>query len=277
MTSILLIQCADRIGLVATLAQTMAEANSNIVSMREYVDEENMMFFCRMELHGPFLTATTIGKLNTLLPYGVHIVYNPQPVKNIVVLVSKEHHCLADLLVRNHFGTLPVKVQSVIGNHKELGDICKRFDVPFFYINTTDKTKQQFEGELMKTIEQFKPDLLVLAKFMRILSPDFVGAFTNRVINIHHSFLQAFIGANPYKQAYQRGVKLIGATAHFVTNDLDEGPIISQQIIEVNHSFTAKNMSKAGKEVETAVLARALKLAAENRILVWNHKTVIFE
>ena len=262
---------------MATLAETMASAENNIVSMREFVDVENTMFFCRIELQGPPLPPGIISRLKTLLPYGARVTYNPTRIKRTVILVTKEHHCLADLLIRNHFATLPIQLMAVVGNHPHLGDIAGRFDIPFHFITHEGKSKAEFENEVSGQVTHYQPDLLVLAKFMRILSPSFVARFPLRMVNIHHSFLPAFIGASPYRQAYERGVKLIGATAHYVTNDLDEGPIISQQIIEVNHSYTASDMAKAGKEVEQAVLARALRLVAEDRVLVWGNKTVVFE
>jgi formyltetrahydrofolate deformylase len=211
------------------------------------------------------------------LPPGAFININPLPDKKIVVLVTKEYHCLADILVRNYFCTLGATVLGVIGNHATLGDICRRFDMPFFYISHEQKTKAEFEANITSVIEGFTPDYIVLAKFMRILSPALVAKFPMRIINIHHSFLPAFIGANPYRQAFERGVKLIGATAHFVSNELDEGPIIAQQIIPVSHSFTAADMVKAGKEIETSVLARALKLVFEDRVFIYKNKTVVFE
>jgi formyltetrahydrofolate deformylase len=193
------------------------------------------------------------------------------------VFVTKEYHCLADILIRNHFKTLGASVQCVVGNHITLENICDRFDIPFYHVPHAEKDKQAFEEELKNIIAIYRYDYLVLAKFMRILSPEFVSNFPMRIINIHHSFLPAFIGANPYRKAFERGVKLIGATAHFVTNDLDEGPIIAQQIIPVNHSFTAGSMMKAGKEIETAVLAKALQLVIDDRVFVYKNKTVVFE
>jgi formyltetrahydrofolate deformylase len=262
---------------VATLAETMAAADNNIISMREHVDEEHNMFFCRIELNGPPLPPGIVAKLKTLLPYGATVTFDPTRVKKLVVLVSKEHHCLADLLIRNHFNTLPIQILAVVGNHPGLADITNRFGLPYHFITHEEKSKQDFEAQIIEQIRSYCPDVLVLAKFMRILSPEFVAQFSNKILNIHHSFLPAFIGANPYRKAYERGVKLIGATAHFVTNDLDEGPIISQQIIEVNHTYNAAEMAKAGKEVEQAVLARSLRLVAEDRVLVWGNKTIVFE
>ena len=196
--------------------------------------------------------------------------------KKIIVLVTKEYHCLADILIRNHFKTLGASVQCVIGNHITLENICDRFDIPFHSISHEEKEKGAFEEELKNAIGTYNYDYLVLAKFMRILSPEFVSHFPTQIINIHHSFLPAFIGANPYRKAFERGVKLIGATAHFVTNDLDEGPILVQKVTSVDHSFTAKDMVKAGHEVETAVLSEAIKLVFDDRVFVRGNKTVIF-
>jgi formyltetrahydrofolate deformylase len=204
------------------------------------------------------------------------IIINPLPEKKVVILVTKEYHCLADILVRNYFKTLGATVQCVIGNHATLQDVCERFSIPFHHI-PHEQSKDEFEAAIAQTIENYQPDYVVLAKFMRILSPGFVAKFNTRLINIHHSFLPAFVGASPYRQAYERGVKVIGATAHFVTNDLDEGPIIAQQTIPVNHTFTAADMVKAGREIETAVLAKALQLVFDDRVFVYKNKTVVFE
>jgi formyltetrahydrofolate deformylase len=158
-----------------------------------------------------------------------------------------------------------------------LKDICERFQVPFFLVNNENKSKEQFESELLEVIKKLPHEYLVLAKFMQIPFTKFVELFPMRIVNIHHSFLPAFTGASPYKQAYKRGVKLIGATAHFVTNDLDEGPIIEQQIIHINHAYTTADMIIAGKEIEKSVLAKALKMLFEDRVFVYNNKTIVFE
>jgi len=274
---VILIQCKDKVGLVASIAGVMAQKNINIVSMREHVDIAANRFFARLVSDHHIDSGDLMHELQRALPADAFISVNPEPEKKIVVLVTKEYHCLSDILVRNHFKTLGATVQCVIGNHPTLKNICDRFELPFYEISHEKKSKEDFESGLLKVINKYLPDYLVLAKFMRILSPEFVKRFPMHIINIHHSFLPAFAGANPYKQAYKRGVKLIGATAHFVTNDLDEGPIIEQQIIHVNHTFTASDMIKAGKEIETAVLARALKLVFEDRVFVYNNKTVVFE
>jgi formyltetrahydrofolate deformylase len=274
---IIVIQCSDRVGLVGAIASVVAKQQLNIISMREYVDKDATLFFMRLEVEEIGDPPSLDALIKEVLPTDAMIVINPQPQKKVVVMVTKEYHCLADILIRNFFNTLGATVQCVIGNHADLQDICKRFDMPFFLVPHELKSKEEFEQEITKIIQPYQPDYIVLAKFMRILSPQFVAQYPMRVINIHHSFLPAFVGANPYRQAFQRGVKLIGATAHFVSNELDEGPIIAQQIIPANHSYTVADMVRAGKEIETAVLANALKMVFEDRVFVYNNKTVVFD
>lgn len=272
---IIVIQCKDKVGLVAAISATLAKHLLNIVSMREHVDHNENVFFTRLEVDAGD-DAGIEDSLRKILPEGAYISVNPEPIKKVVVLATKEYHCLSDILVRNHFNTLGASVQCVIGNHAKLQNICERFDIPFYHISHEQASKAEFEQQVIDTIKQYTPDYVVLAKFMRILSPQFVAEFPMKIINIHHSFLPAFIGANPYKQAFERGVKLIGATAHYVSNELDEGPIIAQQIVPVNHSYNWTDMVKAGQEVETAVLAKALKLVFEDRVFVYKNKTVVF-
>jgi formyltetrahydrofolate deformylase len=274
---VILIQCKDRVGLVAAIAGLMAQKNINIVSMREHVDTVANQFFVRLVAEQHTDADPLLNDLRAALPEDAIISVNPDPEKKVILLVTKEYHCLSDILVRNHFKTLGARVQCVVGNHDVLQDICHRFEVPFFLVSHENKSKEKFESELLEVINKYPHDYLVLAKFMRILSPQFVKVFPMQIINIHHSFLPAFVGANPYKQAYTRGVKLIGATAHFVTNNLDEGPIIEQQIIQVNHTYTTADMVKAGKEIEKGVLAKALKMVFEDRVFVYKNKTIVFE
>ena len=274
---IVVIQCKDQVGLVAAVSGVLAGEGLNIVSLREHVDKAENRFFIRIDVEQERDAATLGQKLQQVLPPGALVTVNPLPQKKIVVLVTKEYHCLADILVRNHFNTLGATVTCVIGNHSLLGDICRRFEIPFYHVSHEQTSKEAFEEALLEKIRAQQPDYIVLAKFMRILSPAFIAQFPMRIINIHHSFLPAFTGASPYRQAYERGVKLIGATAHFVTNELDEGPIIAQQIIPAGHSFTAAGMVSAGKEIETAVLSRALRLVFDDRVFVYKNKTVVFE
>ncbi len=274
---VIIIQCKDRVGLVADISSTLAKNDFNIISMREHVDLEENKFFARLVVDGIKNPQNIEMAIIQVLPSGAVVKVNPLPEKKIVILVTKEYHCLSDILTRNHFKTLGANVQCVIGNHPDLKDITEQFSIPFHLVSHENKSKENFEAELTNIILPHKPDYLILAKFMRILSPEFITSFKLKIINIHHSFLPAFIGAYPYRQALKRGVKIIGATAHFVTNDLDEGPIITQKTIPVNHSFALIDLIKAGRENETATLARAMQLVFEDRVFVFNNRTVVFE
>ncbi len=270
------IKCSDRTGLIANISGTLFNHSLNILAMKEFVEVETQTFFARLEIAGNLLPAGLHSELIKLLPPDAEVEILSKKRKNIVILVTKEHHCLADLLVRYYFNELHANVQAVIGNYDLLSPFAEKFNVPFHNISHAEKTIEEFETEILTQLDQYQPDYIILAKFMRILSPEFVKQYNNRIINIHHSFLPAFIGANPYRKAYERGVKLIGATAHIVNNDLDEGPIITQRIIPVHHDNGLRDMIEAGKEVEKAVLAEALKLVFEDRIFVSGNKTIIF-
>ena len=271
------IQCEDRVGLVAAISGLIAQESINIISMREHVDTEQHLFFARLEMEDNENAQLLKNKLKEVLPQNATINIHTSQEKKVVVMVTKEYHCLGDILIKNHFKTLGATVQCVIGNHAVLEEVCTKFNIPFHFISHTEKDKPSFEKEILDTLKQYEFDYLVLAKFMRILSSDFISQYKHKVINIHHSFLPAFIGANPYRQAFDRGVKLIGATAHFVTDHLDEGPIIAQNINPVNHTFSVADMMRAGKEIEKTTLSRALQLVFEDRVFVYNNKTVIFE
>ncbi|WP_426789725.1 formyltetrahydrofolate deformylase [Sphingobacterium sp. WOUb80] len=276
--TLILIQCQDAVGLVANISNTLAKYQLNIVTMREYVDEEANKFFVRVVCNGLVAEQKLLSdSLSEVLPPSAQIQINPNNRKKIVVLVTKEHHCLADILVRQHFETWGAEVQAVIGNYESLRSFTEKFDIPFHCISHENLTKETFEKQLIAQIQNYNFDYIILAKFMRILSPQFVSTFENKLVNIHHSFLPAFIGANPYKQAHARGVKIIGATAHFVTDQLDEGPIIVQDIRHVNHTYTVKDMVTAGKEIEKAVLSRAIRLLSEDRVMRNDYKTIVFE
>lgn len=276
--TLILIQCQDAVGLVSNISNVLAKHKLNIITMREYVDQENNKFFVRVVCAGNVEESNGLySHLKAVLPEKATIAINPSKTKRLAVLVTKEHHCLADILVRHYFGTLQADVCAVIGNYDNLRDFAERFDIPYFHISHEGKTKEDFEEQLATQLKELKPDIIVLAKFMRILSPSFVSKFENKIINIHHSFLPAFIGANPYKQAHDRGVKIIGATAHFVTNDLDEGPIIVQNIKNIDHSYDVLKMKRAGQEVEKAVLTRALQLIVEDRVMLNGNKTIVFK
>jgi formyltetrahydrofolate deformylase len=273
---IVTIQCKDQVGLVAAISGLLARENINIVSMREFVDTEDKRFFARIELQSTPDSSALTRMLAQVLPEGSGIEVRPQTRKRLVVLVTKEHHCLSDLLIRHHFKNAPFEIAAVIGNYDVLRDITGRFGVPYVQVSHEGRTKEEFEAELTRELAKHRFDYVVLAKFMRILSDPFVAPLEGRVINIHHSFLPAFIGAHPYKQAYERGVKLIGATAHFVTHVLDEGPIITQQSIPVDHSQSVHDMIRAGREIETSVLAQAVRQVCEDRVFIHKNRTIVF-
>lgn len=215
-------------------------------------------------------------KLESILPCGASIALKREAKKSLVILATKENHCLGDLLLRQESGELNAQIKAVIANRNDLASLVERFNIPFFWVDSEGVSREAHEASLREIIERFSPDLLALAKYMRILSPEFVAHYEGRIINIHHSFLPAFVGANPYKQAHKRGVKIIGATAHFVTNALDEGPIIAQDIIHINHTYSWRDMQKAGRDVEKAVFAHALDLVLNDRVFVSGNKTIVF-
>jgi formyltetrahydrofolate deformylase len=274
--NVIRIKCADRKGLIAVIAGVMFSNGHNIVAMKEFVESQSATFFMRLEISGEPDELKIKDDLEKVLPEAAEINIIARRRKSIVILVTKEHHCLSDLLVRHYFNELHADVRAVIGNHDTLRPFAEKFDIPFQYISHEGVEKDEYERKLMAAIVAEKPDYIILAKFMRILSPQFVAAFRDRIINIHHSFLPAFKGANPYKKAFERGVKLIGATAHIVNDDLDEGPIITQKIIPVQHDDDLNDMVEAGHEIEKSVLADALKMVLEDRVFVSGNKTIIF-
>ncbi|WP_018626359.1 formyltetrahydrofolate deformylase [Niabella aurantiaca] len=275
---IILIQCTDQVGLVAAVSKVMADADLNIISMREYVNAEANRFYLRLEIADGDIKASQVEEqLLKVLPSNCSIFINTAVKKRVAVLVTKEYHCLGDILLRNYFNTLGASVACVVGNHETLRSLTGKFDIPFHYVDHQGLSKEAFEEAVSAVLKGYTFDYIILAKFMRILSPGFVAAHPHRIINIHHSFLPAFVGASPYRQAYERGVKMIGATAHFVTDTLDEGPIIAQQIIPVNHAYSIKDMVTLGKEIEESVLAKALQLVLQDRVIVDGNKTVVFE
>ena len=274
----ILISCPDQVGLVTNITRVLASHQLNIVAMREFVDEENKAFFTRIACTGDFEETEKLKvKLLENLPNAADVNLITEQEKKVAVLVTKEYHCLSEILIKNQFKTLGANVQCVIGNYETLRNFTEKLGIPYFHVSHEHKDKEQFESEIKEIINQFDIDYLVLAKFMRILSADFVKDYAGKIINIHHSFLPAFIGANPYRQAFERGVKIIGATAHFVTNNLDEGPIITQHTTHIDHNFGVKEMVRAGKEIEKKVLLDALELIFEDRVFVSGNKTIVFK
>ncbi len=273
-----LIDCKDEKGLVYKVSKTFFEFGLNVEKNREFVDATNGKFFMRSEVSGKFDPLALEAELKTVLPEKANIrLVEPKP-KRIVLMATKESHCLGDILIRHEAGELEAEILGVVSNYDTLRTLVEKFEIPYIHVSHEGLQRAEHESRILEALERFGTiDYIVLAKYMRILTPEFVGHYEERIINIHHSFLPAFIGANPYKQAYDRGVKIIGATAHFVNNNLDEGPIIAQDVIPVTHAMDWQQMRNAGRDVEKIVLAKALKLALEDKIFVYANKTVIFD
>jgi formyltetrahydrofolate deformylase len=274
MRYILLIDSKDEKGLIYKISKTLFENGINITNEQEFVDNENSKFFYRSEISGEVNIDTLKTKLQNSLPFA-NIQITQKRRKKIVILATKEAHALGDILIKQYSKDFDIDILSVIANRENLKDLVEKFNIPFHYINADNIDRVTHENKMINIIDSLNPDLIILAKFMRILTPNFVQKYPNKIINIHHSFLPAFIGANPYKQAYKRGVKIIGATAHFVNNDLDDGPIIEQDVIRVNHEMSWEEMRNKGRDIEKNVLSRAIKLAIEDRIFVYDNKTII--
>jgi formyltetrahydrofolate deformylase len=276
-STVLLINCPDQPGLVFKISQIIFRHQLNIISNGEFVERTFNHFFMRTEFSGEYDRNILLQELQTALPSEAEIGLRDLQKKNICLFATKEHHCLSDLLIRHSFSELDATIQCVISNRRNLEELTLKFGVPFMYVPHENKSRESHEAELLHLVSKYQPDFLVLAKYMRILTPSFISHFTNRIVNIHHSFLPAFAGANPYVQAYERGVKVIGATAHFVNNNLDDGPIIAQSVIPVAHTHSSKEMAEAGRDVEKNVLARSLKIVLNDRLFVYRNKTIIFD
>ncbi len=276
MRIVLKIQTPDKKGLIAEITRSIFELNLNILRNDEFVDKESNLFFMRSEIEGECDFLELRRRISGGLSNDAKVEISEYKRKKIVILCTKENHCLGDLLIRYDSGELNADIMAVISNYEILKPLCEKFKLPFVCITSENRTREEHEREILEVLDGLNFDYMVLAKYMRILSADFVERFEGRIINIHHSFLPAFVGANPYKQAYERGVKIIGATAHFVNNALDEGPIICQDITKINHTMDWKDMQKSGRDVEKIVLAKALNLALEERIFIYNNKTIVF-
>ena len=248
----------------------------NIVSNQEFVDAGSRRFFMRTEFEGETNCSRLEAETRAVLPAGADVQARLPAPRRLAVLVSKEHHCLADLLVRQAYGELNAEIVAVVGNHDFLRPLAEKFEVPFVLADSANRSREEQEAELQRLLEPFRPELLVLAKYMRVLSPEFVARWPHRMLNIHHSFLPAFAGAKPYHQAHERGVKVIGATAHFVTDQLDQGPIIVQQVTPVDHTYEPRHLVQAGRDIEQIVLSRALRLLLEDRVFLCGNRTIIF-
>lgn len=272
-----LIDCPDESGLIARVTGVLHRHGGNIVENGEYVDPDSRRFFMRTAVEGIGDADLLERVLRAELPGKASIRLSGENRKKVVLMATREPHCLGDLLIRASFGDLPMDVAGVIANHDTLRRLTESFGVPFHHVGHDELSREAHEEKVRSLIDAEAPDLVVMAKYMRILSSDFIYAYPNRVVNIHHSFLPAFVGANPYRQAWERGVKIIGATAHYASRDLDEGPIIAQDVIPVNHNHGPREMARNGRDVEKRVLARAVRFVLEDRVVVTGNKTVVFE
>jgi len=277
---ILTLSCPDRLGLVHAVSGFLLERSGNIEEAAQYNDTGTGLFFMRVQFacdqlgFEPLQTQLAEWAKPLQLQWQLHA--QAQAMRT-VILVSKEGHCLNDLLFRWKSGLLPLDIRAIISNHREFYQLAASYNVPFHHLPVTASTKTQVEARQIEIIDGEAAELVVLARYMQILSNDLCHQLSGRAINIHHSFLPSFKGAKPYYQAHDRGVKLIGATAHYVTADLDEGPIIEQDVARVDHSKTVEDLTALGRDTESQVLARAVKWHSEHRVLINGHKTVIFK
>ncbi|MCC8999147.1 MAG: formyltetrahydrofolate deformylase [Candidatus Contendobacter sp.] len=275
---ILTIACPDQVGIVAAVSNALAAHHGNIVESNQFSDTESGRFFMRLVFDLDAATEPTL--LADFTPLAQHFemdwrLYDSRRRPRVMLLVSTAEHCLNDLLYRHRTGALPMDITAIVSNHRELAHLAEWHAIPYHYFPVTAATKPEQERQILELVEQTGTELVVLARYMQILSPELCRALAGRAINIHHSFLPGFKGAKPYHQAYARGVKLIGATAHFVTANLDEGPIIEQEVERVDHAQTPEQLAAVGRDIENIVLARAIHYHLERRVFLNGSKTVV--
>ncbi|KGE73832.1 formyltetrahydrofolate deformylase [Spirochaeta lutea] len=278
----LLLSCPDTQGIVAEVSHFIFTYGGNILDSHQHSDGESGTFFMRVEwsLAGfkipmeKIHTAFEPVALKFDMDFRIHF---SSRATRMAIMVSQYDHCLYDLILRNREGETHADIRLVIGNHPQMEEICQAFEIPFYHVPVAKKNKAEAEARQIELLREHEIDLVVLARYMQILSDDFVSTFPNRIINIHHSFLPAFIGAKPYHQAFARGVKIIGATSHYVTADLDQGPIIEQDVTRISHKDSVHNLIMKGRNLEKLVLSRAVKLHLEHRVLAYGNKTVVFD
>jgi len=276
----LTVACKSTRGIVAAIANYLSDHGCNITDASQYDDLLTGKFFMRVSFKsetGASLEDLTQGFDGTATEFGMEFAFHDETERmKVIIMVSRFGHCLNDLLYRWRIGALPIDIVGVISNHLDYQKVVVNHDIPFHHIRVTKENKTVAEARIMDVVEETGADLIVLARYMQILSDDMCKKMSGRIINIHHSFLPSFKGANPYKQAYERGVKLIGATSHYVTADLDEGPIIEQDIIRVTHAQSAEDYVSLGRDVESQVLARAIHAHIHRRVFLNGNKTVVF-
>jgi formyltetrahydrofolate deformylase len=281
-SAVLLISCPDRKGIVATISDFVFRHNGNILHADEHADEESNLFLMRVEFDPAGFDIDLADFSEQFTPiadkFGMQwrlarSNYRPK----MIILVSKYDHCLVDLLYRHKSGELACDIPLIISNHPDNQPIADFYGIPYITIPVPKDNKRQAEAKILNLIEQHNPDFMVLARYMQILSNEFVNRYPQRIINIHHSFLPAFVGAKPYHQAFTRGVKLIGATSHYVTEVLDDGPIIEQDVVRISHRDSLDDLLQKGRDLEKVVLSRAVRWHIDNRVLLYGNKTVVFD
>jgi formyltetrahydrofolate deformylase len=281
LSATVLISCPDRKGLVAAVTDFISRHNGNILQLDQHVDAQENVFFMRVEWDLDAFQiprediAARFSEIATPFQMTWELHFSDQ-IPRMAIFVSKEAHCLYDILYRHQSGEWRVDIPVIISNHPDMGDLAAKFGIPYRVVPVSKDTKAEAEQAQLALLDEFKPDFIVLARYMQIISENFVSHFPNRIINIHHSFLPAFAGAKPYHRAHGRGVKIIGASSHYVTAELDAGPIIEQDIMRVNHRDSVEDLVRKGKDVEKLVLSRAIRYHLNHQVLVYNNKTVIF-
>jgi formyltetrahydrofolate deformylase len=279
---IILIHCEDQKGIIAAVTDFILKVEGNIIYIDQHVDVEQGVFFMRLECEltnkNSNLTAIkNVFEISIAKDFKMSWEIHPKEQKpKMALFVSKYDHCLFDILGRYSAGELNVEIPMIVSNHKDLKSIAERFDIPFYYIPFTKENKEEGERQQIELLQKHAIDFVVLARYMQIISPALIDLYENKIINIHHSFLPAFPGAKPYHSAFKRGVKIIGATSHYVTQHLDEGPIIEQDITRVSHINSIEDFIMKGRDLERIVLARAIKLHSERKTMVYDNKTVVF-
>jgi len=282
---ILTLSCPDRPGIVHSVTGVLAKNNLNILDSQQFSDPASKKFFMRVHFAHAQESSTTTDSSNSMqepfnaLAKEMQMDLSLRPVARkprVLIMVSKIGHCLNDLLFRQASKQLPIEIPAIVSNHPDFKDLAARYNIPFHHLPVKADTKDVQEAQILDLIKENQIDLVVLARYMQVLTPGLCSAMSGKIINIHHSFLPSFKGAKPYHQAYDRGVKIIGATAHFVTADLDEGPIIEQRVVRVDHSLSPKELVDEGSNVESQTLAAAVKWVAEERVILNGHKTIVF-
>jgi len=279
---VLLMHCPDQKGIIASVTEFIHQRNGNIIYIDQYVDRSQEAFFMRMVVEDSNKTIDfKTFKNDFVLELGAAFqlkcdFYQEERFPKMAVFVSKYDHCLYDILSQQRSGKLNCEIPFIISNHKDLEGIAKQFEIPFFHIPVSKENKKEAEEKQLEILKQYQVDFIVLARYMQIVSSKLIDLYPSKIINIHHSFLPAFPGAKPYHSAFNRGVKIIGATSHYVTEELDAGPIIEQDIVRVSHEHDVKDLINKGQDLERMVLLRGLKLHCDRKIMVYNNKTVVF-